>query len=63
MLIAALALLGAPPFVGAQGVGDVFRKVQGSVWVIRAKGARCHAGGPTTFSEIGSGVLIAPDGR
>jgi serine protease Do len=64
VLIAAMALLGAPPFVAAQSVGDVFRKVQGSVVVIRAKGREVATrGGPTTFSEIGSGVLISADGK
>jgi S1-C subfamily serine protease len=48
----------------AQSVAEVFKKVAPSVVVIRARGREVSAGGgPTGFSETGSGVLISPDGR
>ncbi|MBI1733922.1 MAG: trypsin-like peptidase domain-containing protein [Candidatus Rokubacteria bacterium] len=55
--------LGLPADAPAQTVGDVFRKVNVSVVVIRAKGRDVTASGRVQFSEIGSGVLISADGR
>jgi serine protease Do len=53
-----------PPPVSAQTLGDVFRAVNVSVVVIRAKGRDVATeGGPIRFSEIGSGVLISADGK
>jgi serine protease Do len=49
----------------AQSVGDVFRKVNSSVVVIRAKGrdVTAAAGGLVRYNETGSGVLISADGK
>jgi S1-C subfamily serine protease len=64
---ALLAVLGVLWFPGpgfAQSVGEVFKKVAPSVVVIRARGREVtSAAGATTFSEIGSGVLISADGK
>src|SRR5262245_15972116 len=49
--------------VAAQSLRDLFRKVVPSVVVIRAKGRDVAAGGATRYGEIGSGVLISPDGQ
>src|SRR5437867_1057376 len=65
----ALLVIGAssmclPGFADAQNVGDVFRRVNPSVVVIRAKGSDVEgAGGLTRFTETGSGVLISADGK
>jgi S1-C subfamily serine protease len=54
---------GFPTGVHAQGVEELFRKVNPSVVVIRATGREVNsARGLVTYSEIGSGVLIA-DGK
>ena len=48
----------------AQDAEELFRKVNPSVVVIRAKGrAVDSARGLITFTEIGSGVLISADGK
>ena len=49
----------------AQSVGEVFRKVNPSVVVIRAKGrdVTAAAGGLVRYNETGSGVLISADGK
>jgi S1-C subfamily serine protease len=54
-----------PPAPGAQTIGQVFDRVNGSVVVIRAKGqdAPDSGTGLTQFSETGSGVLISADGK
>ena len=59
------ALLACSPAVGdAQDVEELFRKVNPSVVVIRAKGRDVLATrGLVTFTEIGSGVLISADGK
>ena len=63
MVLMGAGLLVAPPRLAAQTVGDVFRRVQPSVVVIRATGREVTATGTArTFGEVGSGVLIA-DGR
>ena len=66
----ALMLLGiswalVPSPVHAQSVGEVFRKVNPSVVVIRAKGrdVTTAAGGLVRYNETGSGVLISADGK
>ena len=58
-----LIAVSIPVAVGAQTVGEVFRKVTPSVVVIRAKGREVSAAGQTRFTETGSGVLISPDGK
>ena len=64
VLLAVLGLLWLPESGHAQNVSELFKKVAPSVVVIRARGREITAGGgPTTFSETGSGVLISPDGK
>ncbi|HUM18440.1 MAG TPA: trypsin-like peptidase domain-containing protein [Candidatus Nitrosotalea sp.] len=59
-----VALICAPEAVEAQTIGEVFRKVNPTVVVIRAKGRDVEgAGGLTRFNETGSGVLISTDGK
>src|SRR5438034_11525710 len=63
-LVIAAALLTLTGSIDAQTVGDVFRKANPSVVVIRAKGSDVEgAGGLTRFTETGSGVLISADGK
>ena len=62
----ALALLFAAPAPSlGQGetLGEAYLRVSTSVAVIRARGRRSATDGPVRFSEIGSGVLISPDGK
>jgi len=61
-----LALLFAAPSLAlAQGetLGEAYLRVTTSVAVIRARGEEIGDFGPVKFSEIGSGVLISPDGK
>jgi S1-C subfamily serine protease len=59
------AVLGCvPPGAGAQDVESLFRRVNPSVVVIRAKGRDVvPSRGLVTFTEIGSGVLVSANGR
>ena len=60
----ALALLLAAPSLGqGETLGEAYLRVSTSVVVIRARGEEVGDFGPITFSEIGSGVLISPDGK
>jgi S1-C subfamily serine protease len=60
----ALALLFAAPVAGeAQSLNEVYRRVSTSVVVIRARGEELTPDGLVRFKEIGSGVLISPDGK
>jgi S1-C subfamily serine protease len=62
-LALAITLGRAPVVAQAPSVGDVFRSVAPSVVVVRARGREVvRDGGETTFTETGSGVLIA-DGK
>ena len=64
MLLAVALPPGLPGPASAQDVGEVFRKVNGSVVVIRAKGRDVEVGsGLTSFTETGSGVIISADGK
>ena len=48
----------------AQDVGELFRNINPSVVVVRAKGREVTAArGVSTFNETGSGVLISADGK
>ena len=60
-----VAVVVAPaPRLSAQTVGDVFRRVQPSVVVIRATGRDATTGGGAqVVKEVGSGVLISSDGN
>jgi S1-C subfamily serine protease len=62
-LVLAMTLVATPVPAGAQGVGEVFRRVNPSVVVIRAQGRDIGASGFTTFTETGAGVLISTDGK
>jgi serine protease Do len=63
-VLAGIALLQCPGPADAQTLGDVFRLVNASVVVIRARGSDVEgAGGLTRFTETGSGVLISADGK
>jgi len=54
----------APASARAQDVGELFRKINPSVVVVRAKGREVTAArGVSQFSETGSGVLISDDGK
>ena len=57
-----LLLLAAPSPAASQSLNEVYRRVSTSVVVIRAQGSEITAGGEVRFKEIGSGVLISPDG-
>jgi S1-C subfamily serine protease len=64
ILVVGVCLGWLPAGVEAQDVEDLFYKVNPSVVVIRAKGREVtRARGLVTFNEIGSGVLISPDGK
>ena len=63
MLLSAAVLPAVAPAAQAQNLDDIFRKVNPSVVVIRAKGRDVGAGGVTRFNETGSGVLISDSGR
>ena len=59
-----LALLALTPALGpAETLGEVYRRVNPSVVVIRARGQEVTADGTERFREIGSGVLISADGK
>jgi S1-C subfamily serine protease len=47
----------------AQNVGDVYRKVNSTVVVVKAQGRDVNASGFTSFTETGSGVIISADGK
>jgi serine protease Do len=60
----ALALLFvAPPGAAGETLGEVYRRVNPSVVVIRARGEEVTEQGMSRFREIGSGVLISQDGK
>ena len=62
--IVVLALLFAVPSPGeGESLNEVYRRVSTSVVVIRAQGQEVTGGGTVRFKEIGSGVLISPDGK
>jgi len=64
VLVMGAALLWHTAPADAQSVGELFRKVNPSVVVIRAKGSEVLAqGGLGGYQEIGSGVLISADGK
>lgn len=64
LLVALAQLWLGGGWADAQSVGDVFRRVNPSVVVIRAKGRDVESsGGLTRFTETGSGALISADGR
>jgi serine protease Do len=52
-----------PTATAAETLGEVYRRVNPSVVVIRARGEEVTEGGVSRFREIGSGVLISADGK
>ena len=62
-VLVALSVTWLPTSAEAQDAEDLFRKVNSSVLVIRAKGRDVGARGLFTFTEVGSGVLISADGK
>ena len=63
VMLAAAVLPAFAPAAQARNLDDVFRKVNASVVVVRAKGRDVTAAGITRFTETGSGVLISNSGR
>ena len=63
VVLAAAVLPALAPAAQAQSLEEVFRKVNPSVVVVRAKGRDVSAGGVTRFNETGSGVLVSAAGR
>ena len=63
VLLAAAVLPALAPPAQAQNLDDLFRKVNPSVVVVKAKGRDVGAGGIFRFTETGSGVLISDSGR
>src|SRR5438094_5319285 len=63
VILAAAVLPAFAPAAQAQNLDDIFRKVNPSVVVVRAKGRDVSAGGVTRFNETGSGVLISASGK
>jgi serine protease Do len=52
-----------PTLAAGETLGEVYRRVNPSVVVIRARGEEITEEGVSRFREIGSGVLISPDGK
>jgi serine protease Do len=61
-LLMALPLI-APTRGAGETLGEVYRRVNPAVVVIRAKGEELTEDGFARFREIGSGVLISADGK
>jgi|SRR5213593_2322353 len=55
--------VGLPRAAESQAVGEVFRQVNRSVVVIRARGREVMASGLVNIKETGSGVLVSSDGK
>jgi serine protease Do len=56
-------LLATPLAARGETLGEVYRRVNAAVVVIRARGQEVTEGGVVKFKEIGSGVLISADGK
>jgi S1-C subfamily serine protease len=56
-------LIAAPPLARGETLGEAYRRVNPAVVVIRSRGQEVTTEGITRFREIGSGVLISPDGK
>ena len=62
--LALLLVIAAPPPARAQDIGDVFRRVNPSVVIIRARWSESAGTGQVAkVSEIGSGFLISAQGQ
>jgi len=62
-VLALAFLLTVPLLAGGETLGEVYRRVNPAVVVIRSKGQEVTLEGTSRFREIGSGVLISPDGK
>ena len=62
-ILALAFLFGAPSPGEGETLGEAYLRVSTSVVVIRARGQEVTAEGTVSFKEIGSGVLISPDGK
>jgi S1-C subfamily serine protease len=63
-LLVGAMVVWCPDSADPQDLGDLFRKVNSSVVVIRARGRDVGETGLLSgFTEIGSGVLISADGK
>src|SRR5262245_62966261 len=56
-------LLAGPALTHGETLGEAYRRVNPAVVVIRARGQEVASEGVVRFKEIGSGVLITPDGK
>jgi serine protease Do len=63
LVLAILFAAPAPSLGQGETLGEAYLRVSTSVVVIRARGEEVGDFGPVGFSEIGSGVLISPDGK
>ena len=61
--LALVLLLLAPALAAGETLGEVYRRVNPAVVVIRARGEEVTDRGMSRFREIGSGVLISADGK
>src|SRR5262245_34957452 len=61
--VAGLALALAPALAEAQSVEEVFRRINPSVVVIKAKGREVSGGRTVAFTETGAGVIVSADGK
>jgi S1-C subfamily serine protease len=61
--LALVLVVTLPTLAAAETLGEVYRRVNPSVVVIRARGEEVTEQGMSAFREIGSGVLISPDGK
>ncbi len=61
--LGAACLLALAATAAAQDISELFRRVSPSVVVIRAKGREVQDQGVVRFGEVGSGVLVSPDGK
>jgi serine protease Do len=62
-VIGALFTTWSPASAQGESVEELYRRLSPSTVVIRARGREVTSGGVTRFREIGSGVLISPDGK
>ena len=58
-----LVVTAPSPARSSQSPGELYRKASPSIVVIRAKGREVSTSGVVRFGEIGSGVLVTPDGK
>jgi serine protease Do len=62
-LLMGATMIAFPGGARGQDLADIFRQVNPSVVVIRAKGSDVESSGLTRFVETGSGVLVSADGK